>query len=151
MAITQICAEQVNTVTSTFASTITCPTPKFIPVGAGDECRMAVYNVALNTGTSPATLAFSFDVEFEYQYLNMGVTFNDYCVMDGQSGSITLTEGLGLCGCGLVPTFEYAYSCDAAAITTTPTMVQGPVTIAFTVTNLCAPTVFCVDTVSCTP
>jgi len=151
MAITQICAEQVNAVEATFSATVTCGSPQFTPIGAGNNCRMAVYNVALNTGTSPATLAFSFDSEFEYQFMNQGVTFNDYCVVNGESGSVTLTEGLGLCGCGLTPTFQYSYTCNAAAITTTPTMVQGPVSIAFTVTNLCSPTVFCVDTVSCTP
>lgn len=151
MAITQICAEQVNTVNTTFAATVTCSSPAFTPVAAGTDCQVSVYNVALNTATSPVTLAFSFDANFEYGYMDQGITFSDYCRVAGQTGSVTLTDGLSLCGCGLVPTFQYSYTCNAAAITTTPTMVQGPISVAFTVSNLCSPTVFCVDSVACTP
>lgn len=149
MTVIQICAEQVSTLSATYAATITCDTPGHTPVGAGDECHISVYDVNLDTASSPMTLSFSFNCEFEYQYLDHGVTFCDYCYINGQSGSVTLTSGLTLCNCGLTPTYEYSYSCDATAITTTSTMVQGPVSVAFTVTNLCAPTLVCVDTVAC--
>jgi len=150
MAIVQICAEQVTSVAQTYAATVTCGNPTYTPVGAGDECKMVVYNVALNTASSPMTLSFSFDVEFEYLFLNQGVSFGDYCVVPNQSGSVTLPDsGLEICNCGLTPTYQVAYTCNPGSITTTSTMVQGPVNLAFTVSNLCTPTVFCVSTVAC--
>lgn len=151
MTIIQICAEEVSTQNPVYSATIVCNTPEHTPVGAGDECHISVYGVNLDTTSSPMTLSFSFNCEFEYQFLDHGVTFSDYCEVNGLSGSITLPSELTLCNCGLTPTYQYSYSCDATAITTTPTMVQGPVTVAFTVTNLCVPTLVCVDTVPCTP
>jgi len=149
MARIQICAEQVSTVNPTYSATVTCESPRFTPIGAGDECHMSVYNVSLDAASSPMTLSFSFNSEFEYQYLDHGVTFNDYCSVNGQSGSITLPTGLTQCCCGLTPTYVYSYSCNAAAITTTSTMVQGPVSLAFTVSNLCSTTLICINTEEC--
>jgi len=150
MAIVQICAEQVSSVSPTFAATVTCSNPQYTPVAGGNQCQMAVYNVALNTGTSPMTLSFSFDTEFQYFFLNHGVPFGDYCVVTAQSGAVTLPDsGLSLCNCNLTPTYSVAYTCNPGSITTTSTMVRGPVNLAFTISNLCTPTLFCVDTVSC--
>ncbi|MEN6328556.1 MAG: hypothetical protein ABFD18_20405 [Syntrophomonas sp.] len=146
---TQICAEQVATITTSYAATITCGSLTHTPVGPGSECRMSLYNVNLNTGSSPMTLSFSFNSQFEYQWLDHGVTFMDFAESNGDSGSVTLDSNLGLCGCGLTPTYVYSFTCNAAAITTTATMVQGPVSLSFTITNLCTPTLICVDTVPC--
>jgi len=150
LAIVQLCAEQVSTVSQTYAATVTCGDPAYTPVAAGDHCNMVVYNVALNTGTSPMTLSFSFDTELKYLFLNHGVTFADYCVVNAQSGAVTLPDStLEICNCGLTPTYQVAYTCNAGSITTTSTMVQTPINLAFTVSNLCTPTVFCVDSVAC--
>ncbi|MDD3363427.1 MAG: hypothetical protein PHZ03_00440 [Syntrophomonas sp.] len=149
MAIVQICGEQVSTIEQTYAATVTCGDPTYTPVAAGDNCNMVVYNVALNTGTSPMTLSFSFDTELKYLFLNQGMTFADYCMVNAQSGAVTLPDGLEICNCGLTPTYQVAYTCNPGSITTTSTMVQGPVALAFTVSNLCTPTVFCVSTVAC--
>lgn len=146
----QICAEQVTSVSQSYAATVTCYNPSETPVGAGNECQMVVYNVALNTGSSPMTLSFSFDVEFQYLFLNHGVTFEDYCFVPNQSGSVSLPDsGLEICNCGLTPTYQVSYTCNPGSITTTATLVQGPVNLAFTVSNLCTPTVFCVSPVEC--
>ena len=150
MAIVQICAEQVSSVSQTYAATVTCGNPQYAPVAAGHECQMAVYNVALNAGVSPMTLSFSFDTSFEYYYRDHGVTFADFCHVHEQSGSVTLPDsGLSLCDCGITPTYQVAFTCNPGSITTTSTMVRGPVNMAFTVSNLCTPTVFCVSTVAC--
>jgi len=148
MAIIQICGEQVTSISETYGATVTCENPTYPPVGAGDECKMVVYNVALDTATSPMTLAFSYDVQFEYLYINQGTEFADYCTVNNQSGSIVLPSAeLEICNCGLTPTYEVSYNCNPGAITTTPTMVQGFVNLAFTVSNLCTPTLFSVSTI----
>lgn len=150
MAIRRLCVNEVTSVTSTFSQTVTCTTPAHTPVvGAGDECNVALYNVAANFGVTPPTLSFSFDVQFEYLYMNAGVTFNDYCNVLGNSGSITLPTGVTLCCGGTMPLVTSSASCNAAAITTTPTTVSGPVTLSFTVTNLCTQTIICVDDTTC--
>lgn len=150
MAIVKICAEEVSNVTQTYAATVTCSNPLFPPVAAGNQCNMVVYNVALHTSTSPMTLSFSFDTGLEYLFMNHGVTFADFCIVKDQSGAVTLPDsGLGLCDCGITPTYQVAYTCNPGAITTTSTMVQSPINLAFTVSNLCTPTVFCVSTVEC--
>lgn len=150
MAIVQICTEQVSSVFQTYSATLTCSDPQYVPIGAGDHCNMVVYNVALHTDTSPMTLSFSFDTELKYLFMNHGITFADYCVINAQSGSVTLPdEGLGLCDCGITPTYQVAFTCNAGSITTTSTMVQTPINLAFTISNLCTPTVFCVSTVAC--
>lgn len=150
MAIVQICADQVTSVAPAYAATVTCASPRFTPAAPGNECNMVVYNVALNTATSPLTLSFSFDTQYEYLFLLQGVTFADFCTVENLSGSVTLPDsGLGICECGLTPTYQVSYTCNPGSIVTTPTMVQGPVSLAFTVSNLCTPTVFCVSTVPC--
>lgn len=149
MAIVKLCAEQLNTLNPTYAATVTCDSPAHTPVGAGDNCFISVYNVELDTASSPMTLSFSFNCSFEYEFIDHGVTFCDYCEVYGLSGSASLPSELRLCNCGLTPTYEYSYSCNAGAITTTSTMVQCPINLAFTVSNLCTPTVFCVSTVAC--
>ena len=150
MAIVKICAEEVSSVFQTYSATVTCGYPQFTPVDAGNQCNMVVYNVALHTNTSPMTLSFSFDTGLEYFFLNHGVTFADFCLVSNKSGSVTLPDsGLGLCDCGITPTYQVAYTCNPGSIITTPTMVQSPVNLAFTITNLCTPTVFCVSTVAC--
>ncbi len=150
MAIRRLCVNEVTTLTSTFSQTVTCTTPAHTPViGAGDECSVALYNVSINLGATPPTLSFSYDAQFEYQYLQSGVTFQDYCTVAGNSGSITLATGVTLCCGGTMPTVTSSPSCNAGAITTTSTSVSGPVTLSFTVTDLCSQTVICVDDTTC--
>ncbi|MEW6573627.1 MAG: hypothetical protein AB1374_08355 [Bacillota bacterium] len=150
MAIRRLCVNEVTAITSTLSQTVTCTTPAHTPVvGAGDECNVAVYNVAANLGATPPTLAFSFDVQFEYKYMQSGVTFHDYCTVTGNSGSITLPTGVTLCCGGTMPAVSSSISCNPGAITTTSTSVSGPVTLSFTVTNLCTQTIICVDDTTC--
>jgi hypothetical protein len=150
MTIRRLCVNEVTTISRTFSQTVTCTDPAHTPVvGAGDECSIALYNVSINLGTTPPTLSFSFDSQFEYQYLHAGVTFQDYCNVLGSSGSVTLPTGVTLCCGGTMPTVASSASCNAGAITTTSTSVSGPVTLAFTVTDLCSQTVICVDDTIC--
>jgi len=150
MAIVQICAEQVSSVSQAYAATVTCCHPHYKPVAAGNQCQMVVYNVALHTGTSPMTLSFSFATKFQYLFMYHGVTYADYCVVKNQSGAITLPDsGLSLCNCNLTPTYSIAYTCNPGSITTSSNKVRGSVNFAVTISNLCTPTLFCIDTVAC--
>ncbi|HIE12884.1 MAG TPA: hypothetical protein EYP63_05600 [Desulfotomaculum sp.] len=150
MAIRKLCVNEVTTIASTFAETVTCTDPAHTPVvGAGDECGVAVYNVTANLGATPPTLSFSYDAQFEYQYVQQGATFQDFCNVVGSSGSVTLPDSLTLCCGPTVPLVTSSATCDASAITTTATSVSGPVTLSFTVTNLCTQTIICVDDTVC--
>ncbi|HAG07871.1 MAG: hypothetical protein XD69_0037 [Clostridia bacterium 62_21] len=149
MTIRRLCVDEITTVTDTFSQTVTCTNPGFTPIGPGDECNVLVYNTAVNLGTTPPTLSFSFDAQFEYQYEHLGATFLDYCNALGNSGSFTLPTGVTLCCGATVPLVQSSVTCNAAAITTTPTSVSGNVTLSFTVTNLCVQTIICVDDTTC--
>jgi len=147
MAIRRLCVDEVTTVASSFTATATCTTPANTPVAAGDECAVAVYNIAVNFGATPPTLSFSYDAQFEYQFSHQGVTFQDYCNAMGNSGSITLPTGTTLCCSATVPSVTSSSSCGS--ITTTSTLVSGDITLAFTVDNLCTQTIICVDDTTC--
>lgn len=149
MAIRRLCVNEVTAIVRTFSQTVTCTTPAFTPVGPGDECSIALYNVNTNLGAVPPTLSFSYDVQFEYQYSHAGATFQDYCNAMGNSGSVTLPTGVTVCCGTTMPLVTSSPSCGAGAITTTPTSVAGPVSLSFTVTNLCTPTIICVDDTIC--
>lgn len=141
MAIRTICVNEVTSVPSTFSSLVVCSNPTHTPTGAGDERRVALFNVALNTGTTPPTIAFSYSTNMEYSFTQGGTTFMDYCDVLGLSGSVTLASGVGTC-CSLTPSITYTAA--ITGITTTSTMVEGTVNFAFTVGNLCSPTIIAV-------
>lgn len=147
MAIVRICAEEVTTLSANFSDALTCPNPENPPVGPGTDAHIAVYNVALNLAAAPPLLCFSYDVEFQYEYMNQGETFMEYCHLNDNSSCLALPDGVTLCHCGLSPT--YSYSTDASVTGATPTSVSGTAAINFTVSDLCVPTVFCLDTVAC--
>lgn len=149
MAIRVLCVQEVTTVIEDFSDTVTCTNPSFTPTGVGDECNVVVYNVAANLGLVPPTLSFSYDAQFEYVYEHIGATFNDFCNALGNSGSITLPTGTTLCCTATLPSITYSSVCDPGSITTTETMVTGDVTLSFTVSNLCAETIICVDDTPC--
>ncbi|MEJ6949876.1 hypothetical protein [Natronospora cellulosivora (SeqCode)] len=151
MAIRQICVSEVTNLTTDYAETITCTNPGHTPTAAGDDCNIHVYNVGLNLNTTPPTLSFSFDSQFQYKFHDDScATFNDYCNVMGSTGSITLPTGVTLCCDGAIsPEIQASASCDAGQITTTETSVSGPVSLAFTITNLCAPTIICVEDTDC--
>ena len=146
MAIRKICVNEVTSVPSTFSRLVFCPNPNYTPTGPGDESRVALFNVALNTGTTPPTIAFSYSSNMEYSFTQGGTTFMDYCDVLGLSGSVTLSSGVSTC-CGFTPSVTYTSS--ITGITTTSTFVEGTVNFAFTVSNLCSPTVICVDDTTC--
>lgn len=151
MAIRKLCVDEVTTITKSFSQTVTCTNPDHTPTAPGDECRVHVYNVGLNLGASPPTLAFSFDSQFEYKYheANCG-TFHDYCDVMGKSGSVTVPSGATICCDGSIsPQIESSVDCNPGSITTTASSVSGSVSMSFTVTNLCTPTVICVDDTTC--
>ena len=146
MAVRRICVNEVTSVPSTFSQLVVCSNPSHTPTGAGDENRVALFNVALNTGVTPPTIAFSYSTNMEYSWTQGGTTFMDYCDVLGQSGSLTLTSGVSTC-CGFTP--SVTYTAALTGITATSTMVEGMVNFAFTVSNLCSPTVICVDDTTC--
>ncbi|MBO8127813.1 MAG: hypothetical protein H0Z39_01225 [Peptococcaceae bacterium] len=142
--------DEVTTITSTLSETVTCTNPAYTPTGPGDECNIVLYNIGVNLGTTPPTLSFSYDAQFEYQYLHEGgATFCDFCDVFGRSGSITLPSGVTVCCGTTVPSVTYSALCNPGSITTTATSVSGPVTVSFTVTNLCSKTIICVDDTTC--
>ncbi|MFW6386824.1 MAG: hypothetical protein ACOCZM_02510 [Bacillota bacterium] len=104
----------------------------------------------LDLETSPPTLSFSFDAQLEYQFEDeTGGTFNDYCNVLGNSGSVELPPGSTVCDGETVTDIEASADCDSNNITTTPNSVSGPVSLSFTVNNLCAPTILCVEDTMC--
>ena len=148
MAVRRICVNELTTLLREYEETITCTNPNYPPVGAGNQCRIVVYNLDLDLEASTPSLSFSFDVQWEYEFEHLGVVFLDFCSAPGNSGSLTLPEGLTIC-CGLEPDIEVEPLCDAGGITTTPTSVSGDIAIAFTINNLCFTTIICVDDVEC--
>jgi len=149
MTVIKICAEQITTFNEQFSGTITCTDPACTPVvGAGNECNVAVYNVGIDLGVTPPVLCFSFDTQLEYVYTCHGATFHDFCNVLGSTTCMDLPEGVTMC-CDLSPTWTYSATCDPGSITTTSDSVSGPVTISFTLDNLCVPTVICMDTTTC--
>jgi hypothetical protein len=149
MAIVRICAEEVTDIAGTYSATVTCSDPSKTPVAPGNRCWGAFYSPTFDS--DEMTLAFSFDVNFEYLYADAHTTglLGDYCKIEGETGTILLPEELGECDCGLISTYSLAFSCDPSSITTSSSWVRGAVNVAYTVTNLCAPTAFCVSTVDC--
>lgn len=146
MAIRRICVNEVTDFTTQSTITVVCTNPTFTPIGAADEVFCALYNVSASFGTPP-TISFSYDVSIEYQYLNQGVTFEDYCQVTGGSGSVTLPDGATVC-CGAASVLS-SITCNSANITTTPTSVSAAITVTFTLTNLCAQTIICVEDTVC--
>lgn len=147
MAVIRICAEEVTATAPTFNQDMTCGNPDHPPVGPGTQSNVAVYNMALNLAASPPQICFSYDVELEYQYLNQGVTFMEFCHMNGNSTCLDLPDGLTLCTCGITP--SYTASPSSSVLSATPTSVTGSVQIDFSIDDLCVPTSFCIDTVTC--
>lgn len=149
MAIRRICVQEITDVARTEAFTVTCTNPSHTPVGPADpsECNIALYNVAFTTNPVP-TISYSYDVQFKYAFLQSGVTFEEFCNVFEQSACLTFDTGTASC-CGFAPSITSSAICNPAAITTTETSVSGPVSFAFTVTNLCAQTIICVDDTVC--
>jgi len=149
MTVRRICVQEITDVALTDAFTVTCTNPSQTPVGPASpsECNLALYNVAFTTSPVP-TISYSYDVQFKYAFLQNGTTFEEFCNVFNQSRSITFDSGTTSC-CGFSPSMTSSGTCDSAAITTTSTSVAGPVTFAFTVSNLCAQTVICIDDTTC--
>ncbi len=146
MTIRQICVNLVSSAAATYSNVVTCTNPAHTPTGPGTDNHVVLFNVAANYGASPPTIAFSYSSNMEYTWTQAGSTFDAYCDVLGSSGSVTLPSGSGTC-CGITPSITY--SATIGSITTTSTMVQGTVSFAFTVTNLCSPTIICVDDTTC--
>lgn len=146
MATRKICVDEVTTMTKSFSESITCTSPAHTPTSPGDEARVHLYNVGLDLEANPPNLSFSFDTQFEYHYDGNGATFSDYCTVTGQSGAVTLPEGISpCCDEAFPPEITSSATCSADSITTTPSSVSGEVSLAFTVTNLCAPTIISIE------
>lgn len=150
MAVRRLCVQEITTINKSESITVTCTDPAHTPVGQAtpSECNCALYNVAFTIDAYP-TISFSYDVQLKYAYEQSGVTFEDFCDVVGRSGSMTFDEGVTFCTCPQAFTLSSSVSCDATAITTTTTSVSGPVTFSFTLTNLCAQTIICVDDTTC--
>jgi len=149
MAIRRLCVQEVTTITESFTEEVICTNPDHTPIGAGDECRACLYNVALNLTTTPPTVAYSYDIQWEYLWDNNGTTFQDYCDVMGQSGSFTLPTSATACDCVDGATVTGSVTCVPGSITTTSTYVSGEMQFDFTVTNLCSQTIICVDDTTC--
>ncbi len=150
MALRKICVQEITNVTKTDAFTATCTSPANSPLSAANpsECNVALYNVAFTTDPIP-TISYSYDAQFKYSYMHQGVTFEDFCFINSQSRSITFDSDISSCNCGTAFTMTASATCDPAAITTTPTSVSGPLTFNFTLNNLCAETIICIDDTTC--
>jgi len=150
MAVRRICVQEITDVVQTDAFTVTCTTPAHTPIGQASlsECNVALFNVAFTTNPVP-TVAFSYDAQFKYAFLQNGVTFEEFCNVFNQSRCLTFDSGVVDCDCTTAFTITSSGTCDASAITTTPTSVSGPVTFSFTLNNLCAETIICVDDTVC--
>lgn len=146
MTVRKLCVNEVTSVVKQVTDKVTCEHPCYSPAGPGHSCGVALYNVTANLGNVPPTLSFSYDAQLEYQYLNAGATFLDYCLLQGQNGSLDLPLGLTACsGEAVPPSVTWTATCHPTSITTTPTSVSGEVTLSFTVSELCAPTIICVE------
>lgn len=148
MTIRRLCVQEVTTITESFTEAVTCTNPDHAPIGVGDECRTSLYNTTLNLTTAPPTVAFSFDVQWEYLWDNNGTTFQDFCDVMGQSGSFTLPSS-ATADCIDGATVTGSITCLLGSMTATSTYVSGEVQFDFTVTNLCSQTIICVDDTTC--
>jgi hypothetical protein len=170
MPIVKICCNEVTCLSYTFTKTVVCDDPQHTPVGPGCDSNVCCYNAGIDFKTSPPTLCFSYDAQFEYAFKKKvhhsdrsesdqdpdyrfggnPCTFLDFCNAIGNSARIALPDGVTLCsaGCG-DPEVSCSAACDPESITTTPTSVSGNITIQLTVSNLCVPTFVCVETVPC--
>lgn len=150
MAVRRICVRELTTVTQTQTLTVTCASPSFTPTGTGNqpECNVNLYNVSFSVSPVP-TITFSYDAQFKYTYDLNGGSFEEFCNVLNQSGSIILDAGLGSCTCSDAFTITSSVTCDPTAITTTDTSVAAPVTFNFTLNDLCAETIICVDDTTC--
>jgi hypothetical protein len=164
MALIKICAYEVTSFDPVLPITLTCHDPRFTPVAPGSQCNVCCYDARLDLKTTPPTLCFSYDAQFEYAYLgerhrgkgeaehkySCSCTFLDFCDVTGQSACITLPAGITLCPCGCgEPEVTCSATCDPGSIATTPDSVSGNITISLQVSNLCDPTTVCVETVQC--
>lgn len=147
MAIVRICAEEVTSMTNTFIQDVICTDPEHTPVDTGTQANIAVYNTALNLGVIPPQFCFSYDLELEYAYLNQGTTFLEFCHSLGNSTCVDLPDGLKLCTCGINPSFTT--NASISVIGTTTNSVTGTMQVDLSITDLCVPTTFCLDTVTC--
>ncbi len=164
MPLIKICAYEVTSFDPVLPIALTCHDPCHTPVGPGNQCNVCCYDAKLDFKTTPPTLCFSYDAQFEYAYLEKphhgkgeadelcvsSCTFLDFCDITGQTACIPLPAGVTLCPCGCgEPTVTCSATCDPKSIVTTPHSVSGHVTISLHVTNLCDPTTVCVETVPC--
>ncbi|MBM7854295.1 hypothetical protein JOC37_000668 [Desulfohalotomaculum tongense] len=150
MAIRKICVQEITTLNQTDSFTVTCTTPAHTPVDSAHppECNVALFNVAFTTNPFP-TISFSYCTQLKYAYMEQGTTFESFCNINNQSRSITFDSDVNLCGCDEAFTMTYSATCNPNAITTTATSVSGPVTFSFTLNNLCAQTIICIDDTTC--
>lgn len=152
MAVRQICVQEITTINRTDSFTVTCTTPVYTPAGPGvpPETNCRLYNVALDL-EPVATISYSYDVQMKYAFLLGGSTMEQFCDVFGQSGSITFDSNVGLCNCPESGSMTYSIVCDPASVTTTqdPDTVSGLVNVSFTVQNLCAQTIICIQDTPC--
>ncbi|RPF49893.1 hypothetical protein EDD75_0719 [Thermodesulfitimonas autotrophica] len=149
MAIRKLCVEEITTIGLNWTETLTCTNPAHTPVGPGDECNAHIYGVTVDLSTVPPTLSFTCDAQFEYQYLQDGATFQDYCNILSSQCSTQLPAGVHVCCGQTLPSVTYSVACSPGSITTTPTYVAGQLSYAFTIDNLCSYTIICVDDTIC--
>lgn len=149
MTIRRICVQEITNVAQVDAFTVTCTSPAHTPVdlASPSECNAALYNVAFTTNPYP-TISYSYDTQLKYAYMQNGTTFEEFCTLLNQSRSITFDSGTTLC-CGNSYTMTSSWTCDPSAITTTSTSVSAPYTFSFTINDLCAQTIICVDDTTC--
>ena len=152
MTIRKICVQEVTDFQETLATTVTCTTPAYTPIAQASpsECNVNLFNVNFAIDPIP-TISFSFDAQLKYAYSQSGTTFEDFCNVLGASESITFDSGISFCECPHAFTITSSITCDSASITTTqsPNTVAGQVTFSFSLENLCALTMICVDDTPC--
>ncbi len=143
MATHKICVNELTTSSVPYTHSVTCTSPRHTPVAIGSDADVSLYYVTLDGTSNPPTISFSYDVNMQYQWLDQGVTMNDYCYVPSLSGSVSLGLGTKTC-CGSP---SISYSAVVSNMNTTPTYVAGTVNAAFTIDNICYETSFKVDDV----
>ncbi|MFZ5943000.1 MAG: hypothetical protein ACOYVD_02745 [Bacillota bacterium] len=145
MPVRRIIVQEVTNMNVTDSLTVTCENPLYSPVGPADpsECNVALYNVAFTNNPVP-TVAFSYDAQLKYAYLQNGATFEQFCDVLNQSRAVTFEGDVSVCSDELF-SITSSFTNDPSALTTTSSSVACNVTFDFVLNNLCAQTLIAVE------
>ncbi len=148
MAVRRISVNEITTVDFSTDKAVTCcpsPLPGTI-VGVGDKCNVKFDGTpSLDPELSQLSYTIVFNPEFIFE-LSDGSTAMGRCLIK-QEDTININGGeVSPCAAG-TPTIEGDLSCGPMSYT--DNCISSTITRTFTVTNLCVPTVICVEDTPC--